>query len=417
MHASRKVFFPILAVLFLGYLGFSLALPLFPPLFMDPSRGFLPASTPYALRSILLGILFSMYPLGQFIGAPILGKISDKYGRRPTLLVSLLAIIPAYIGCALSIAYTYPLLLFLGRFLVGLFEGNVVIAQAAVADISENQAAKTKNFGWLISFSSIAFFFGPLLGSFLADAKLVSWFRYDTPFWVATFLVLLGFFVVLLFFKETGQKNKTQVIKIKTVFLSFFEGLSLPGLGQLFFAHLLVFSSMFFFFNFFSASLVSRFDFTIIQLGQTNAYLSLFLIFSPMIFKQFARYIPPHQTLIVGAFGIGLSLLFFTLPWPPWSLLLILPFLGVSLAIGFAFPAILVSELVKKNIQGQALGTNLSIQVCSEALTALIGGMLFAMRSHLPFLVGVVCSWAGAVFLLRLFYKKKASGLSIERSE
>ena len=50
------------------------------------------------MRRILLGILFAMYPMGQFIGAPLLGKLSDKYGRKPVLLISLIAVIPAFIG-------------------------------------------------------------------------------------------------------------------------------------------------------------------------------------------------------------------------------------------------------------------------------------------------------------------------------
>ncbi|MEM7175735.1 MAG: MFS transporter [Chlamydiota bacterium] len=360
-------------------------------------------------RSILLGILFTMYPAGQFLGSPLLGKFSDKYGRKPILLISLLAIIPTYISCALSIAHTLPTLLFVSRFFCGLLEGNIVIAQASVADISENRKAKTKNFGWIISFSSLAFFFGPLIGSSLADSKLVSWFHYDTPFWAAAILVFLGFLNVLFFFKETRFPDPEMTIELKKVFLSFVEGIQLPRLGTLFLAHLFIFFAMFFFLNFFSAFLVNHFQFSIIQLGQANAYLSLFLIFSPIIFKQFARYFPPHQTLIIGTLCLGISLLFFALSVPKWSLFFTLAPIGLALAIGFAFPAILVSEQVSKKIQGQALGTNLSIQVLAEALTAFIGGFLLATWSSLPFIVGACCSWIGTLFIIAIFYRKKVA--------
>ena len=103
-----KRIFPVLVVLFLGYLGFSLALPLFPPLFLDPKHAFLPVETTTTMRRILLGILFAMYPLGQFVGAPLLGKFSDKYGRKPVLLISLILVIPAFIGSALSVLYILP---------------------------------------------------------------------------------------------------------------------------------------------------------------------------------------------------------------------------------------------------------------------------------------------------------------------
>lgn len=407
MISIKKNFLPILTVLFLGYLGFSFVLPLFPPLFLDQEILFLPLKTTQNMRRILLGLLFTMYPIGQFLGAPLLGKFSDKYGRKPILLISLLATIPTYISCALSLSYTLPGLLFLSRFLCGLLEGNIVIAQAAIADISENRKEKTKNFGWLVSFSSAAFFFGPLIGGVLANDKFVSWFGYDTPFWAAALLVFLGFLNVYFFFKETATANKALVIDVKKIFLSFIEGVRLPNLSPLFSAHLLIFSAMFFFLNFFSTFLVSRFDFTVLQLGYANAYLSLFLIFSPLIFKQFSRVFPPHKTLIIGALVLSISLILFVLPHSPWALLVTLIPIGIALSIAFGFPAILVSERVSKSVQGQALGTNLSIQVLAEALTALFGGFLLAAQTSLPFFFGACTSLAGALLLTRLFYRRK----------
>lgn len=119
-----KRVFPVLTVLFLGYLGYSLAIPLFPPLFLDPIHGFLPDGISQEARRILLGVLFAMYPLGQLVGAPLLGKLSDKYGRKPILLISLLIVIPAYLGSAFSVLFTFPTLLYISRFLSGLLEGN-----------------------------------------------------------------------------------------------------------------------------------------------------------------------------------------------------------------------------------------------------------------------------------------------------
>ena len=156
---------------------------------------------------------------------------------------------------------------------------------------------KQKTLGGLSHLVASRFFFGPLIGSSLADSKLVPWFHYDTPFWAAALLVAIGFLTVLFFFKETRIPDPEMPINVKKIFLSFVEGIQLPRLSTLFSAHLFIFCSMFFFLNFFSAFLVSRFDFTIIQLGQANAYLSLFLIFSPVIFKQFARYFPPHPNI------------------------------------------------------------------------------------------------------------------------
>ena len=236
----------LLIVLFLGYLGFSLALPLFPPMFLDPTHAILPAQTTHFTRTALLGLLLAMYPLGQFFGCPILGKMSDKYGRKKVLLISLLAVVFVYIITALSIEFTMIYLLYASRFVCGLFEGNVVIAQAAITDISEDNAAKSKNFGWLVSISSSGFVFGPLLGGKLADPNLVSWFNYATPFWFASFFVLLAFIFVSIFFIETKRPNPEIKIKISKTFTNVMEGFQDRALRKIYSANFFIFLAIFF---------------------------------------------------------------------------------------------------------------------------------------------------------------------------
>ena len=285
--SSIKRIFPVLIVLFLGYLGFALAIPLFPPLFLDPTHGFLPIEITTKMRRILLGILFAMYPLGQFIGAPLLGKLSDKYGRKPILLISLIIVIPAYLGSAFSVLYTLPTLLFVSRFLSGLLEGNIVIAQAIIVDVSENTKTKTKNFGWLVSLSSTAFFLGPLISGNLSNPNIISWFHFDTPFWGAAILTLIGFFIVLNLFKETHLPDKKIKISFKTIIQSFSNGLRYKNLRVIYSANLFVFLAIFFFLNFFTAYLTTRFQFSVTLLGEVNAYLSIPFIIAPLFFGFF----------------------------------------------------------------------------------------------------------------------------------
>ncbi len=398
---SLKRIFPLLTVLFLGYLGFSLALPLFPPLFLDPSLQFLPPSVTPEMRRIWLGILFAMYPIGQFIGAPLLGKWSDKYGRKPIILISLIIVIPAYLGSACAILYTLPGLLFVSRFFSGLLEGNIVIAQAAIADISEDAKTKTKNFGWLVSLSSTAFFFGPLIGGKLADSKIVSWFHYDTPFWCAAILSLIGFLVVALLFRETHAPDREIEISFKTLIKTFSEGLKYRRLRVIFTANFCFFLAIFFFLNFFSAYLVSAFQFTFSLLGEVNAYLSLPIILAPLVFGFFTKLWSTKKTTQIGSFLLSVSYVLFVIPASPWALLLTLLPVGFFMAMGFAFPALLVSDAVSKRFQGQALGTNQSIQVFAEAFTALIGGFFMALSNTLPIYLGALCGLLGTLALMK----------------
>ncbi len=404
---SIKRLLPILAVLFLGALGFSLTLPLFPPLFFDHAIDFLPEQTDDNVRHILLGILFAMYPLGQFIGAPILGKYSDRYGRRPVLLLSLLATIPGYAGSALAVMYQMPALLFFTRFFCGLLEGNIVIAQAAISDVSKTSQNKTKNFGLLVTLSSSAFIFGPLIGGKLADPSIVSWFHYETPFWGTTLLVIVGFFVVFALMKETHGGNLNIHIKWKKISRSFTEGLKYEALRPIFLFNLCIFTAMFFFFNFFCAYLVNRFNFNTSRLGEVNAYLAIFLIVTPLFFgKLSARFTAP-AILKYGCFLLAVSYIAFILPNTPIALIGTLIPIGCVMALGFTFPAILISDHAPLRARGQALGTNTSIQVFAEGLTALSGGFLMALFSRLPILVGALFALLGGLLLWR--YKKRHS--------
>lgn len=404
MNALKRIF-PLLTVLFLGYLGFSLALPLFPPLFLDSTYPFLPSNTSTETRRILLGLLFTMYPLGQLIGAPLLGKWSDKYGRRPVILLSLIVVIPAYIGSALALFYTMPILLFISRFFSGLLEGNIVIAQAAIADVSQDSHTKTKNFGWLVSLSSTAFLFGPLIGGKLADSTTVSWFHYDTPFWCAALLSLIGFIVVATMFRETHRPDSSIKVSLKSLTSTVTESFKYPGLRPLLIANLCFFLALFFFLNFFSAYLVSIYNFSASKLGEVNAYVAIPVILGPLFFGRLTKIWTIKKATQMGSLLLGLSYLIFILPAPPWALFFTLIPIGFFMAIGLAFPAILVSDAVNARFQGQALGTNQAIQVFAEALTALIGGFAMAWLPSLPILNGVLFSFFGAWLLIR--YKPK----------
>jgi MFS family permease len=74
---------PMYVVIFAGFVGYSLMITVFTPLLLRPGGGMLPDTTPAATRSLILGGLLALYPLGQFLSSPIMGSLSDRHGRRP----------------------------------------------------------------------------------------------------------------------------------------------------------------------------------------------------------------------------------------------------------------------------------------------------------------------------------------------
>ena len=90
MPQETKTMTAVFLTVLFGFAGFSLPYPVFSPMFLKPELGFLDPSVPTEYRTMLLGVAMALYPIGQFIGAPWLGRVSDKLGRRPVLMASLL---------------------------------------------------------------------------------------------------------------------------------------------------------------------------------------------------------------------------------------------------------------------------------------------------------------------------------------
>lgn len=82
---------PLYVVVFIGFVGYSLMITVFTPLLLGDGGGLVAASSPTSIRTLVLGGLLALYPLAQFFGAPVLGSLSDRFGRRPVLLASLAA--------------------------------------------------------------------------------------------------------------------------------------------------------------------------------------------------------------------------------------------------------------------------------------------------------------------------------------
>ena len=126
---------PLYVVIFIGFIGYSLMITVFTPMLLRGDSAMLPVSAGMSQRTIVLGVLLCLYPLGQFIGSPILGGLSDRLGRRPVLLTSLAVTTACYavIGAALGLA-NLPLL-GVASLVAGLAEANIVTAQSAITDL------------------------------------------------------------------------------------------------------------------------------------------------------------------------------------------------------------------------------------------------------------------------------------------
>lgn len=393
---------PIFLVLFLGYVGYSIVLPIFAPLLFDPKYGLFPGVTDQMIRSLILGVLIATYPLGQVIGCPLLGRLSDLYGRRKVLLISLALIIPCYILSGLSLSYAHISLLFISRFLIGLFEGNIVIATAAIADISETHEVKVKNFGWITTISSSGFIVGPLLGGKLIESKITPWFTFSTPFYLSAVIVLLTWICVYFMFQETIKSRPSLTFKPFYEMKKMYSALRYKELKGVFFGNFSLYISFFFFFAFFPVLLVRAHQFNPSMLAEVEAYLSLCICLAPLFYKKISKHFTPKQITAYSGLIFSLSTLLLIFPFSVKLLFLTLIIPSFCIACGFTYSNLMVSDLISREKQGEVLGTNQGMVVLSECISGLLGGFLSGIVLSLPLIFG---SLAALLCFLWLSFK------------
>lgn len=173
----------IFITLLIDILGFGLVIPVFPDLLKEISPVHGTVAEQASHSATILGIMASVFGLMQFLFAPILGGLSDKYGRRPVLLVSLVCAALDYVLCAMAPNLAW---LMVGRVIAGVTAASFTCASAYIADVSPPEK-RAQNFGMIGAAFGAGFILGPALGGIVGGISL------RAPFWVAAGLCGLNF--------------------------------------------------------------------------------------------------------------------------------------------------------------------------------------------------------------------------------
>ena len=406
MFQKKNNLFTLFCIIFIDLVGVGILIPVLAPLFLDPSTTIVPAEWSQSTRSIALGFLIGAYPLAQFFGSPVLGTLSDRYGRKKLLSLSLMGTILGYLLFAVGLLTSQLWLLYLSRILDGFTGGNIGVANSAISDMSTPET-RTKNFGLVGMAFGLGFIVGPFLGGILSDPSIVSWFGSSTPFWFAAGICTINLLLVEFHFKETFKKSVIKKIHAFIGFSHLAKAVRMQKMRTIFIVIFLHSLGFCFFTQFFPVFLVQKFHFQEAAIGTMFGYIGLWIAFCQgFVTRIVSRFISPEKVLKISLLGLSGSLFLITLSGNVAILYLIQPIMAIFEGLNFPNQTSIVAKLSSEEDQGEAMGITQSLRALGQAVPPIIAGFLVSVDQNLPtYTAAALILLAWAVFMI--FFRPK----------
>ena len=392
---------PLYVVIFVGFVGYSLMITVFTPMILRGDGGMVSMNMPSPQRTILLGFLLCLYPLGQFIGSPVMGGLSDSFGRKPILLTSLTVTTFCYALIAMALRIGSVPLLAITSLIAGLAEANIVTAQSAISDVAA-PAERNRLFGYIYMSVSAAYIVGPLIGGKLADPQIVPWFNYATPFWAVFVLLMITALSTAVLFAETHPPEARQPMSCGEAFTNLAGVISDRRLRGLYWLNFLFYLAIFGFFRCYPMYLVDEFHLGVSRVSEFIAWVGVPIVLANLWLTGFLSARFRVKTLTFwSALMTGVFMVIVVIPHPLNALWITLFLTSLALALCLPSCATLLSIAASKADQGRVMGNNQALQVGAEALSGLVGGLVAAVMVKLSLIVLGIVAIAGAATLGR----------------
>lgn len=385
MARQRSPLFVLFLTVFIDLIGFGIVIPVL-PLYAENFH-----ATPIAI-----GWLTGIYSGMQIIFTPILGKLSDRFGRRPVLLVSIAgtAVGFALMGMAQSLT-----LLFVARILAGITGGNISIPQAYIADVTAPEK-RSRAMGMIGAAFGLGFTFGPLIGG------LMSRISYGAPFFFAAGLAVANAVLVYLILPESlSREHRAKPHEEASITEVFRHGRG-PMFALVVATYLFLIAGFSIMTTLFALFTEKRFGYD----AHANGYLFGFIGIIAVIVQGglIGRLIKMFGEVALTRTGMVLTTLSLALlPLSNNLTTLLLVCAGLAAGSGFASPPLsgLASQMIERSWQGRALGVMQSAGSTGRLIGPLIGGwlLMFDLRKPVteygrtPFLVGALLCFVGAL--------------------
>lgn len=350
----------------------------------------------FGLSDFQNGLLFSIFSVFQFVATPLIGRLSDAYGRRPLLLISLFGTALSFFTMAFAQSAAW---LFIARALDGITAGNIPVALAVISDTTEPKN-RAKGFGIIGASFGFGFTFGPAISAFtvhLGDSA---------PFIIAGIVAIIAFIVTALFLPETNTHKGKALSRHVFDFRHLFHALLDPAIGKTLTVSFLVMLAFSIFIYAFQPMSVQMLHLSPQQISIIFTIMGVIGLVSqgaviPRVIKMFGE----RKVLVysVAASVVTFSALFVIRSYVPFlAIVLIQAFVN-----GFANPVIqaLLSREADQKSQGSIMGVNASYQSIGQIIGPIIGGLLSTIFIPLPFLVAAAAMGAAAILSMQILHK------------
>lgn len=393
---QKRILPIVFATLVLDMIGTGMVIPIIPIIFTDPSsHSFILGGYSASAQVMIAGLVTALFGLMQFIAAPILGELSDAYGRKRLLMlgVGVLAASQALFGFGITVGSLAVILI--ARTIAGLAGANFAIAQAMIADVTAPED-RARNFGLIGAAFGTGFILGPFLGGWIASVTGDA----AAPFWFAAMLGIVNLLFVALMLPET-RRVSSEARRRFTLLRGIYNIRAAAGdvdarrMYAVSFLHMAGFS---FLVSFIGVFLVVRLGFSEAGVGTFFAAVGAWVVATQLLVLRVVTRLFAERTILrVTLPVLAASMVVFAFAPTAAIVFLLIPLIAIPQGLSIANIQSLISRSVSAEKQGAALGINSSLVALSQgAVPLLAGGLAAFVGTQAPFLVGallVLCAW------------------------
>lgn len=393
MNTNKKALLTIFLIIFIDLLGFGLIIPIV-PFYLEKF-----ISHPDQIGRTIAAMI-TIFSLMQFIFSPIWGRLSDRYGRRPILLISLTGAMISHVLFAVATNLTF---LFAARILTGIFSATVPTAMAYISDVTDEEN-RARGMGLVGAAFGLGFILGPAAGGILG-----AYGGFKLPLFGAALFSAVALGYAFFNLKETVDVDNPVERDYRRFNIgNLLRALRHPNLGLLFLIFFIVTMSFASLETIFALYIEKIFHYTSKQAGYFFAYVGFISALTQgMLIGKFAKRFGEKKLIIAATFILGVS--FLLLPLMHSVLLFCIPLGLIAFSLGLNNPSVtsLISKNALRDEQGGILGINQSFSSLGRVIGPLWAGFFFdRIGVGVPFFTAGLLILVACVLSLRLYGKK-----------